>query len=276
MRVTNHKLNGVEYDAAHTIKGVITPKFLVMHYTAGYNLESARSVFNRDVVAAHLTIGTDGKMLQMVPFNRGANHAGPSRYDGVEYLNNHSIGIEHVNIGFLKKRGNSYIDAYDNTWRGNPADLIAARHSRVGGEVYYWPKYTQECLEASEAATRAILEAYPSIRAIVSHEEIDTRGWKTDPGPAFPMAHFQDILKNVRSGQGGSPAPVIDRSRVQVTADTLNVRKGPGVEYEMATKWPMHHGQQAELIGTDGVWQYVLINGAVKGWVHGAYTKRIG
>ena len=143
MEIKNHILQGIEYDAAKRIKDPIVPQFIVMHYTAGYSMSSARNVFNTTDIAAHITIDTDGTILQMVPFNRGANHAGPSKWGNMSYLNNSSIGIEHVNIGFLKKVGNTFIDAYGNIWRGNPADLMEAKHSRVGSGTYYWPKYPE-------------------------------------------------------------------------------------------------------------------------------------
>lgn len=270
MEILNHKLVDVQYDKALRINNTITPKFIVMHYTAGYTLESAVRTFNSTILAAHLTIGEDGEIIQMVPFNKGCNHAGPSVYDGVKFLNGHSIGIEHVNIGYLKLHGGNFIDAYGNKWKGDPNDLVEAAHARVGSGTYYWPKYTEEQLAVSERAVRAILKAYPSIRDIVSHEEIDTRGWKTDPGPAFPMARFKALLNETDSK---GPRVTSPKVMVQVTSDTLNVRAGPSTVYPMATKWPLHKGQVVEVIGTYGKWYKVLINGFAEGWVHGAYTK---
>lgn len=59
--------------------GVITPEYLVIHFTAGRNAQSAIDHF-RDPsarVSAHVVIGRQGEICQVVPFNRKAWHAGP-------------------------------------------------------------------------------------------------------------------------------------------------------------------------------------------------------
>ncbi|HPQ95965.1 MAG TPA: 1,6-anhydro-N-acetylmuramyl-L-alanine amidase AmpD, partial [Thiolinea sp.] len=45
-------------------------------------------------VSSHLLIRRDGEMVQYVPFQRKAFHAGISRYQGREACNDFSIGIE--------------------------------------------------------------------------------------------------------------------------------------------------------------------------------------
>ena len=46
------------------------------------------------LVAAHIFLRRDGSLLQFVPFNEGANHAGESSYRGRTSCNRFSIGIE--------------------------------------------------------------------------------------------------------------------------------------------------------------------------------------
>lgn len=45
-------------------------------------------------VSSHLFIGRDGRMVQFVPFNMRAWHAGISHYEGQDACNDFSIGIE--------------------------------------------------------------------------------------------------------------------------------------------------------------------------------------
>ena len=45
-------------------------------------------------VSAHLLVRRDGTIIQLVPFNLRAWHAGVSRYKGRENFNDFSIGIE--------------------------------------------------------------------------------------------------------------------------------------------------------------------------------------
>lgn len=227
MNITDHKLNGVPYIAAKTIGREIKPVFLVMHYTAGYTASSAIDVFRTTSIAAHLIIDRDAKITQMVPFNRQANHAGPSRWGGVENLNGHSIGIEFVNIGYAKMRADGrLVDAYGSLIPAkDAAGYIEAPNPRVGSGRIFWAPYTEAQIAAGVAVTDAILDRYP-IRDIVSHEEIDTRGWKTDPGPAFPMNRFTSRMR----GMGDTP-PSPNGRTVTVNTDVLNVRSGPGTGF---------------------------------------------
>lgn len=71
---------------------------------------------------------------------------------------------------------------------------------------------------------RAIAHKY-QIQDVVSHEAIDTRGWKTDPGSAFPLGTFAE---QVAGHIGGS----IQSEHYVVTATRLNLRGGPGIDRE--------------------------------------------
>lgn len=249
MKIVDNKLVNVPYDAAKTIGGIIDPKFLVMHYTAGYTASSAINVFNTTEIAAHLVIDRDGRVVQMVPFNRRANHAGPSKWAGVSMLNNHSIGIEFVNIGFAKKRADGkLVDAYGSII---PEKLAATfiptgPHPRVGSAPLFWCPYTKEQIDVGVEITKAILANY-QIRDIVSHEQIDTRGWKTDPGPAFPMNVFRALLR----GSEQAPTPAAGMVGV-VNTDVLNIRGGPGTNFPVIGK--LKRGDSVAITGNQNGW----------------------
>ncbi|MGB3467614.1 MAG: N-acetylmuramoyl-L-alanine amidase, partial [Cyclobacteriaceae bacterium] len=55
---------------------------LIIHYTAGRSAETSANFLARpDVQAsAHLVIGRDGQVFQLVPFDKVAWHAGVSQY----------------------------------------------------------------------------------------------------------------------------------------------------------------------------------------------------
>jgi N-acetylmuramoyl-L-alanine amidase len=112
MKIANHRLvhdDGTPYAFRDTPNkgGVITPRWLVMHYTAGGSAsESIGWLANPDAKAsAHVVIAKDGTVTQMVDFNRRAWHAGESTWKGVDGLNGHSIGIELDGFGFLGNAG---------------------------------------------------------------------------------------------------------------------------------------------------------------------------
>jgi len=231
-----HKLK-VCYDRPSPNRGgKIVPSLVVMHYTAGHDAESAIQTLSdpKNKASAHVVIDTNGAITQLVPFNRAAWHAGPSEYQGLKGINNHSIGIELVNPGYLREvKFNSGREFQD--WAGNRVDtnrpVLEAAHPRVGSGKFFWPIYPEKQIQSAERLVKALIAQYPTIYDVVSHEEIDTRGWKTDPGPAFPMERFKTLFDD-RSGKKLSFYDRLFRFG-QVTASNLNVRGGPGVGYDV-------------------------------------------
>ncbi|UVD36489.1 lysin A, N-acetylmuramoyl-L-alanine amidase domain [Rhodobacter phage RcXuper] len=259
--IQNHIYDGaVQAPSPNFTDKVIKPVFIVMHYTAGWEVKSTLQTFaNRSSkVSAQFTIDIDGTIYQHVPCNKRAWHAGPSSYNGVKNLNDHSIGIEFVNPGFLRKVGDDmYQDAYGSRVSGKSVGpMVEAAHARVGSGTFYWPAYSKAQIEAGEALTKALIEAYP-IRDIVTHEEIDTRGWKTDPGPAFPMNRFKALLSDLGED-------VVD---FEVTADELNVRTSPSMASPVQSK--LLRGTKVRALEKNAPWVRISPNG----WVHGDFLR---
>ena len=243
----------------------ITPRFLVMHYTAGFSAESAIHAYRSRRVSAHLTVDLDGTVYQHVPYNVAAWHAGKSRHMGYNGLNGCSIGIEIVNAGWFRKDGNMYYRDRLRKSANQMPPMEPHAHSRVGGGTFWWPKYTEQQLEVLDDLTRDILEQY-NILDIVSHEEIDTRGWKTDPGPAFPMDRYTRLLHtaNLDRDEDGDPH--------QVAASKLNVRQGPGTLFDIMDT--VYRGDIVEVVDRLGNWARINQDGNDDGWVHDAYIRR--
>lgn len=240
--------------------GRITPRFIVMHYTAGFTADSAVATLTRrgSRVSAHVTVDLDGTIIQHVPFNIKAWHAGPSRHMGYSGLNGHSIGIEIVNAGWFRKSGTYYVRNSLRVPATRMPPMIEAPNSRVGSGMLYWPQYTKRQLDSVQQLTEGLLVDYPIID-IVTHEEIDTRGWKTDPGPAFPINRYRKLLGE-RS---------VDNDMYEVTASSLNVRKGPGSSYSVSHQ--LSRGTSVNDFGRHGNWVRIDDDG----WVHGAYLRRV-
>ncbi len=197
MQITNHMLEGVAFDRSQHVGGTITPHFLVMHYTAGGSAAGSVKAIARRGLSAHLFVDRDGTMIQTVPFNIMALHAGQSSWRGVQDLNRHSIGIEIANLGWLDQRVAGGWTREDLGVTVPDGQVVVARH-RTGGQEMAWEVFPERQLQAVEALTAAILAAYPSIEEVVGHDDISLSG-KVDPGPAFPMARFRAI---------GAAAPV--------------------------------------------------------------------
>lgn len=265
--IRNHKLVGVDFIPSPNISsGTISPSFIVNHYTAGYDDSGAINTFKNPAskVSAQLIIDRDGTVTQMVAFNRRAWHAGPSRYKGYTGLNSHSIGIEFDNIGYVRKAADGgFVDYRGKKFVPDEGqEMTAAAHPRVGSGMLYWPSYTDIQLQAGIDVTKAIIAKY-DIKDIVTHEEIDTRGWKTDVGPAFPQQTFKNLLRNESDD---SPNQGVYHT---VTASSLNVRSGAG------TQWPkfdsLLRGTRVRVNEFAGDWAFVTLPDDEQGWVAHRY-----
>lgn len=193
------------------------PDGIVMHYTAGWTTQGdiATLTTSSRQASVQFILSREGAIYQCMPANWRAWHAGPSKYNGWNGLNNNFIGIEICNAGWIKKQSNgNYVDQYGQ--RISPSGKFldyAARstasppeewhheyHPRLAKGEYAWEPYPVVQLDALEELTEALIKYYPTIKHIVSHEEIDTRGWKTDPGPVFPMRRYTKLLDDRDKG----------------------------------------------------------------------------
>ncbi|WP_236549851.1 N-acetylmuramoyl-L-alanine amidase [Profundibacterium mesophilum] len=83
MRLEHHHIASIPMTPARTIGGPIVPELVVVHDTAG-RLEagnSARYLAQNDAgVSVHFVVERGGEIVQQVPTNRRAGHAGRSHY----------------------------------------------------------------------------------------------------------------------------------------------------------------------------------------------------
>ncbi len=110
-------------------------------------------------VSAHLFIRRSGSMIQFVPFDQRAWHAGVSTFDGRDSCNDFSIGIE-----------------------------------LEGNDIR---RYTQAQYRQLIRVTRLLQKRYPAITAdrVVGHCDI-APGRKTDPGAGFDWAAYKHALNS--------------------------------------------------------------------------------
>lgn len=290
VRVKNHKLEGHWYRLSKDVGRTLDdPRFVVMHYTAGGSGAASRDYMLKSptqkqrllgeaakvYASAHVVVDRDGSVWQIVPFNRMARHAGTSSWKGLESLNRYSIGIEIANYGWLDPQG-------DGSYKRSDTPRFAAEDVTVapmpgGTRTMGWENYPTDQLDAVERVTRALLAAYPSIAEVLGHEEISP-GRKFDPGPAFPMACFRNLLDSRGLGaieeDPGAEAPARERYETTVR---LNIRGGPGTDFEKLDVSPLDKGTVLERLDEDGPWIKVHVVDAddVVGWVHGSYLRLV-
>jgi N-acetyl-anhydromuramyl-L-alanine amidase AmpD len=168
------------------------PDTLVIHYTAGASLESSVATLCDPLskASAHLVVGRDGAVVQLVPFGEISWHAGASSLGPRIGLNRYSIGIEMDNAGRLTPTASGDF----LTWFGKrilKKDAIQAVH-RNENVPAWWHAYTQAQIDRVFEICGLLASTYP-ISSIVGHEEISPKR-KSDPGPAFPLDRLRDRL----------------------------------------------------------------------------------
>jgi len=180
----------------------IVPNLLVIHYTAGASARSTAEwcTLPESRVSYHVIIDRDGAIIQQVPFNRRAWHAGQASWNGHNDVNSFSIGIGLANWGWLPP------DKGVNT-PGIIGTLLSP-HKSNPDKPYLWECYPRAQLLTLCALVAALVEAYP-ISAVVGHDDIAPNR-KLDPGPAFyslPAYVDRDVTHPLFSLLDCNPGP---------------------------------------------------------------------
>lgn len=286
MLIKDHQFEEYWHEMSEDVGGEIAPpKFIVMHYTAGGSAASARDYMmlspaekgrrlgrGKSVYgSAHLVIGRDGECSQIVPFNRKARHAGTSSWKGLKSLNQYSLGIEIANYGWLDKRGNGAYGRSDTPVFA--AEDVILGEMPGGTEIKGWEVYPEAQLAMVEKVTAALLDHYSSIQEIVRHQDISP-GRKFDPGPAFPIQRFHNLLAS-----RGDPEEEDANNELPAFKVTtrLNVRGGPGTAYDKLDGSPLTAGTRVLEELREGSWSKVQIENSPLngGWVYNSYIELI-
>ena len=170
---TTMTFNAIKIDIPNLDDRLIPVDYLVLHYTA-VDLKKTLDIFRGSElgVSVHLVIDTDGTTYELVKCMEGrahrACHVGVSRWNGINELNDCSIGIELVNYN-----GNLF-------------------------------PFTDEQYQSLHKVVEILKKHYPMINdpeRVVGHEQISGFRGKVDPGVLFNWSRFyQDNYPD-------SPAP---------------------------------------------------------------------
>lgn len=132
-------------------------QYIVVHYTAA-DLMRSLHLLTQANVSSHYLISKDGTIYQLVNDEKRAWHAGISEWQGRNSLNNSSIGIELVNLGYKE----------------------TPQKTRI------WYRYSDAQIKSLKALLRELQKRYdiPS-KNILGHSDVAPQR-KSDPGPLFP------------------------------------------------------------------------------------------
>lgn len=268
MHVTeNHLISTARYSPTEQMSGTCTPKFIVMHFTCAMDSRSVVQWFTTGgKSSAHLILDLDGSLIQMVPFDKKAWHAGPSYYQGYSDLNANGIGIEIINYGecnSLTADGKFVVPRRDESlpqkFRGVDDWLVVPDDA---GRKQWWMKYTEAQFATLDQLVPVLIDHY-KIRGVCGHSDVAVpKGRKNDPGPAFPMAHYKGFAEH---GNGGSMGFYV------ATVGDLNVRGGPGAEFAILMK--LNRGDTVKVLNQEGKWMLVQVD-TTKGYVHSGFLMK--
>ena len=265
MRIRKHRLQGkgVEYIESPNQGGPYGEGDLdtiIIHYTAGSSVAGAVETLcdTQRKVSAHLVIGRDGSITQLLPFDTIGWHAGQSVWGERQGFNKYSIGIEIENAGQLEERDGRFISWFGREYPA--AEVLRAVH-RHHVRSTCWHCFTPVQIEVVETLCALLVERY-GIRHILGHDEI-APGRKIDPGPAYPLDELRArLLYRTVTPQG----------RAVVAAERLNIRRAPqGKAARVAGFLP--RGTPLRVLEKTGNWYRVAVE--LEGWVAGRHVEEI-
>lgn len=258
--------NPVRFIESPNCRGIVDPKFLVIHFTAsGGDKESVAKWFANPSakVSAHLIVDYDGSCIQSVRFDKIAYHAGASSWRGFKGLNRYSIGIEVVNPGPLTRLGNGKYKAwFGKIYSSDKYPIIEARHEN-GGDIFGWIPFTEAQTRFLIEAGRVIMDHYNLMEA-VGHDMISP-GRKVDPGPCMDKRVYDRLNASNNTDDNEANETVI------VKAKRLNFRTGPGTEFPVISV--LERGEVLKRLDSVGQWIFVETKDGIRGFVHGNYVQ---
>lgn len=273
MKIINHRLcddDGKPYPfrASPNMRGTVKHQYLIMHYTAGPSAEhSINWLTNKNAKAsAHLVIGRNGSITQLVPFDTVAWHAGSSAWQNLSGLNEYSLGIELDNAGTLIRA----VDCKWYAWFGDayPENQVIETNHKHETVKRGWHLYSSEQLSVALEVAQVLIDHY-HLKDILGHDDI-APGRKSDPGPAFPMFSFRSRLFGRSSDSSNR--------EVYLTTVMVNIRSGPGTQYATLAEGPLPKSCRVQPLSEQGTWVLVdvidQINGTmdIQGWVHNRFV----
>ncbi|SCX19260.1 N-acetylmuramoyl-L-alanine amidase [Agrobacterium rosae] len=252
------------------------PKIVIIHYTFGASAKSSAEWWqdkkrNTGGSSAHVVIDRDGSIIQCVPLDTIAWHAGDSKWQKDQTnligLNHYSFGIELSNWGWLTPTNIGW-----KSLVGSPVpEAVIANHrngnpNNMAGPLG-WEPFPESQLNRAVELVRQLVHVF-GVDEIIGHDDVSP-GRKHDPGPAFDMHGFRQLVFGEGAGTNDGAFEVI-------AENGLNLRVGPAIDAKIIRLLPI--GTRLEAIETVSNWMCVSVldeNGVPdqSGWVNRKYIR---
>ncbi len=237
LNIKNHRIEGAINSELPTGGSLATPRYLIIHYTAGDRVSGSLETLSTNDTSYHVLIDRDGSIHQVAAFNRRAGHAGVSNWKGRDDMNRHSISISLANFGgYLRKLPGG-------VWRapgGKELEghgVLEAEHHLGLSDVTGWERFKDPQIAAMLQVVAAVAGAYPTIIDAMGHDEV-AMGRREDPGPAFPWWQVQAMFPKRTDDYGpittvASPDGFASLRKRRSTSSNELARLGNGTELHL-------------------------------------------
>ena len=243
-------------------------KYIIIHFTTGTRVESTIAHFRNidSGVAAHLLIGRDGRVIQFLPFDRIAFHAGKSWWESDTDLNRMSIGIELDNAGSLKETPDGWFRKKIKIPTERVERATYWRESKERG----WETFPDVQMAVLEKIIRAILDKYggPDEIEMLGHDDVNLAN-RQDPGAVFHMPDLREKIWFRRDAK--FKVHTLDKSAAMYANVEGNL---PNPKTKPNENGPLPGGSEVIRIREAGNWSLVRIKRTSKdklrkltGWV---------
>lgn len=260
-----YKYNVNKIDSRYTNFQKNGPKGLMLH-SIGVGQNKASVIANNfnssgAGAAVHAVLQEDGTVIQCMPWNYRLWHCGGA-------ANNTHIGVEMTEPDCIKYTGGSTFKC-SNVSRAKQ-QVKGTYKTAVELFAYLCKRYNLDPMKKGVILSHA--EGYK--KGVASNHGDPEHLWK-QLGMGYTMDGFR---KDVKAAMGGvivetktESAPVNTVSnKVKVTADVLNVRKGPGTNYDIATT--IKKDEVYTIIEESGKWGLLK---SKAGWISLDYVKKV-
>lgn len=240
----------------------MTPKYVVVHNTANDASavnEVAYMIRNNNQVSYHIACD-DVNVVQGLPFNRNAWHAG----DGAKGPGNRNgIGVE---ICYSKSGGARYTKAEEN------AVYVCARLLHQHGlGIGSLKQHHDFALNGKNCPHRIRDEGrWESFKGRVQWVLDEIKAGRCDASLSSGMTSSNSVSSSPSVSNPSVSNPTSTNYVVKVTADSLNIRKGPSVSYSVVGE--IGKGEAYTIVATQNGWGK-LKSGV--GWINLSYTQRV-
>ena len=182
-------------------------------------------------------------------------------------MSRYSVGIELDNAGRLTKRSGKWYSWFDEVYPDE--EVVEATHKHQT-KLYGWHAFPKIQLQVAAEVAIAIVRKY-ELLDVIGHDDVAPNR-KMDPGPAFPMESFRSLVMGREE----------DEEDIYETTTALNIRLGPGTEFDRLPSSPLPSNTQVIILDTHLNWSFVEVihelgdeGCGVRGWVSGRYLRRV-